>query len=936
MTQLSWHPEFNNKKLLLSIVLFIISTQLFSQLRAPADFYHYRNAQLNTEAELFWKDKNDDESGYVIEQKYDGDSWTVAAALPENTTHYTISSLDPARSIEFRIKAVKEDQNSTYTGPLRLVGTSASLEVYPEVPGIRDPVDTTVNGKTFGIIQDQCPAEPDKGKATRISTFYRVQVRTLFGDFKESPVYETRPQIRNNFPQNDPRHSGGHRPYGYQNYGPSSTDKSKKMHSRHWTNFDASENVVVRVTLKGSGNFSGPIKMSDLKIYPLPIELSQASDSVIEMTLAPGPDYTTHYRVGINRRAWSLEGGRGENTTEAPLLIFINPIHIAPASAPENSIKEFNNGSLVVFGPGIHLPNNNYRFFGAGGNATCRELYAPGDAYLHYGFIFNNSYGMKVWGRAIYSDELFDVYLSSKDYDWSDPDRTPWAHLDCTAGNPWGKDPQWEGRAGFYYFSTSPTIFEGFTNIGTRMGVVNNGGNAELLNHKDVGYGGSTYQGGYTGHIKYKGCLLVNDDDITYTHADFEMDHCTSFNLRNGPSFQFGWAVNIMPDARGHITNHIALSSDRASGIGYGKNHGVFNSRLKLGDLKYHYGGTWENMDVYGEENIVFHIRIWDESDEANKTSYFGDKVFRSINIHKKARNRNKIWGDQDETSNLKSFIHFLHFDSLVIEGKQIINIDDGNHFEYNEAALLHTITFFSLPPEATVPKPGLAPVGEEISLTSEKFQKMIGPDLVLPASYGPLCANMNNAFNFELVDAGDGYVALKTPYGYYVKADPERYGYIYCIPDEIRGDPDIKDITEEAKFIWKDLDDHQFALYSKSMKRYVRVEGNCGPELPLYAASAEIGEAETFSRSPLDTEESLYHSQQINIFPNPAHQELNIDGLKINQRLDLLSVDGKFLGSYDSNGSTMKLDLKHLLPGIYLLRLVSGNDLTTIQFLVE
>ena len=41
-------------------------------------------------------------------------------------------------------------------------------------------------------------------------------------------------------------------------------------------------------------------------------------------------DYTKHYRVAVNRRAWSESGltaYRGETTIEAPLFIFVNPFY---------------------------------------------------------------------------------------------------------------------------------------------------------------------------------------------------------------------------------------------------------------------------------------------------------------------------------------------------------------------------------------------------------------------------------------------------------------------------------------------------------------------------------------------------------------------------------------------------------------------------------
>ena len=165
-------------------------------------------------------------------------------------------------------------------------------------------------------------------------------------------------------------------------------------------------------------------------------------------------------------------------------LFFVNPIQIAPGSAPEDEIKEFNNGQLVVYGPGIHLPNNKYRFWGPGENESLRELYAPGDAYIHGGFVFKQkSYAIKVWGRAIYSDEMFDLYLSSTEYDYSVSGRTPWSNISNLQGTAFSVgNYYWEARVLFLNQTATPSSLVGFTNIGGRMGpTVSNAGNMELL-----------------------------------------------------------------------------------------------------------------------------------------------------------------------------------------------------------------------------------------------------------------------------------------------------------------------------------------------------------------------------------------------------------------------------------------------------------------------
>ncbi len=917
---------FMKKTVLFCIVAYMLGIHfLHAQvLNAPSKLHYFRNAPAYTTATLFWQDNSTSETGYVIEQSLDGQTWTTAAALAANTTSHDLVT-DAVQTTLYRIKAI-DATDQAISETVRLVGTGSPLEVYPEVPGIRTPKDTTVNGITFSMLQDQCPANPALGKATRISTVFSVQVRPAASEtFLSSPVYQTSPQIRNHLPQNDPAHTGGHRPYGYALYGPTSTIPARTLHTKHWTNFDASENVVVRIKLTPNAQLPSPINMADVEIAPSPLNVQQIDATTLDVTLPPGQEFTRHYRIAINQKAWVRLSGRSENTIEAPLYIFINPVKPAPASAPTHEIKEFKNGQLVVFGPGIHLPNPKYQFLGEGANATCREMYAPGDSYLHYGFIFNNKgYNLTVWGRALYSDEMFAIYLDAEGYNWMSTTRTPWATQDCTHGNVWNLDLPWEARGSFHGKSPEPTVFEGFTNIGGRMGFLSSGGNGKLIGFKDVGYGGGTYQsGGSVGGFKviYDGCLLANDDDVTYCHHDYTMNHCTTFNLFNGPSFQYGWETSGERDARGKIYNHTAWSSDRNPGKALGQNHGVFNLRFRLGKLNYHSGGIWENFDLWGQENIVFNLRIRDENEPdgaLNHASIFSDQIYRNFTIRKHARNNNVLWGEKNSTKNQVSYLRFLHFDNVTIEGNRLDSITDGKYFDYNEGLLLHTVTFFTMPASIAAPTPGTAPIGRTIQL-SHQNSRYIQTDSRLPYSLSPLCANATNAaLGFKIVDAGDGYIALLAQNGYYVKADAKRYGYIYTEPDRLRNDPDTKTITDNAKFIWTDRGNNAFTLYSKALGLYLRVEKGSGPNMPLYAASDQIGTAETFQWTA---------TADIALLPNRVEVEnyATQQGIQVTPATD---TDGnQQIGA--SAGNYLTFNVNVLKKGFYILsyRVASGSS---------
>ncbi|MCM2678099.1 RICIN domain-containing protein [Echinimonas agarilytica] len=837
------------------------SPSLSAYASAPSDVYYYNPAP-HDYIELHWVDNSQDEIEFKIQRLNEDDSsWKDIESVPANRTSWSQTGYNRDLTKNLRVVAVTLSGNKASV-PVRLVGTKDTLEVYQEVPGIRAPKTYTkksvTSGQniTFSELQDQTPADPSQGKATRVSTFFDIKVKEADSNdaFLSSPTYETRPQIRNFLAQDEPEHSGSHKPYGYSNYGPNANNPGRTVHQKHWTNFESTRNVTVQVQLLNSAALSGPINMSDVEIHPAPLSMTLVDNNTLEIELPGSSDVARHYRVSMNRSAWDDEvTGRAGTIIESPLFIFVNPVHQAPASAPEGQIKEFENGALVAIGAGIHLPNSRYQHYGPDANEQAREVYAPGDAYLHYGiFIKNPIADMKLWGRAIYSDEMFIVYDdTSTGYTGSDETRTPWARTRAIANNPWGiEDRYWSTHFYVEGNNASKVTFEGFTNIGGRMATAFKSSTAELLNHKDVGYGGGTYQAGSGESIVYRGNLLTNDDDITYIHETYTMEQNTSFNEHNGPSFQFGWSVNTKA-AQSKTYNHTVWSSNRRDETTFGKNHGVFNSRLQLGQLEQHLGGHFENFEFWGKEVILFNLQLWNDrqGDLTGLTSLLSDKTFKDFEIHETPYLPSVIKGIEDKTTDNVGYVRFFHFDNVKFEGTPLKNLNDRGLFEYNEYVLPHTFTFFSLPDAIAQPLAGNAPVGQTIQFKANVNGKFVQADESLPVSLSPLTANEAAASQgFEVVDAGNGYIALRAANGYYVKADPNRYGYVYTQPDLVRGDTDTQEITDEAKFVWVDVDASNFALWSKSMGLYVKAEAHSGPARPLYAAASRIGSWEQFS----------------------------------------------------------------------------------------
>ncbi|RDV26081.1 hypothetical protein DXV75_08355 [Alteromonas aestuariivivens] len=875
------------------------------------DKLYFKSTAPYDQLTVYWHDRSVNEDGFIVESSLDGSSdWQQIGQAVADETMAVIAEFDRQQTQYIRVRATRGEFVSEDAETLRIVGTADTLEVYPEVADIssgrtmtvaKDVYDDDGNlvnrNITFPIMQYQTPIDPSQGQATRVSTYFKVEVLSDEGEVLSSPVYETRPQIRNFLAQNDVRHTKkdnglpGHRPYQYAYYGPQEGVSGSSLHSKHWTNFDAAEDVTVRVTLDPA---HGVVDMGDLEIHPAPLGITAVDEQTFDVRLPGATDYTRHYRIAVNRKAWSespLTEYRGSTTIEAPLFVFVNPMHVAPASAPEGEIREFNDGELVVYGPGIHLPDPNYQFLGdqpglipeedggIQGNATARELYVPGDAYLHYGFLFyNNSYPVKVWGRGIYSDEMFNLYTDDEGdeygYVWSDRARSQWSHLDSIEGNPWGLTHAWETHVWFKgKYSAQPSVFQGLTNIGGRMGIVVDGANSKIVNHKDVGYGGSTYQT-FGSRAHYVGNLLTNDDDITYAHEDYLMEYNTSYNMHNGPSFQFGWGSFNIPDITATVTNHTVWSSDRRNAAEgkYGDNHGVFNSRFDVEGLTNHSGGVFEDFDFYGRESLIFNINI-EQSDSIStpdKIAVFGDKTFRNFTIREASYVKERLLTQQGMSDGRAAYIRFIHFDNLVIEDQAINDIDMfGQYFDYNEGLVLPTLTLFSMPESVTAPESSSAPIGQYIAMQASNGA-YVHSDESVPVGLSPAMANGTAEDpGFIVTDAGDGFIALRDASGYYLKVDAGRYGYLHAEPDSRRGDEDDKDITENAKFIWVDNGDGTVSLYSKATGLFVRIEMSATAEAPLYAASSQVSDAEKF----VVTE----HTGDVPVFESPLLTEVDV-----------------------------------------------------------
>ena len=67
---------------------------------------------------------------------------------------------------------------------------------------------------------------------------------------------------------------------------------------------------------------------------------------------------------------------------------------------------------------------------------------------------------------------------------------------------------------------------------------------------------------------------------------------------------------------------------------------------------------------------------------------------------------------------------------------------------------------------------------------------------------------------------------------------------------------------------------------------------------------------------------------EELKVFPNPVHNQINIDiGKPLDVELQLYSVHGALILTGKANGPFTSLDVAWLTPGMYLLRITSKGE---------
>jgi hypothetical protein len=80
--------------------------------------------------------------------------------------------------------------------------------------------------------------------------------------------------------------------------------------------------------------------------------------------------------------------------------------------------------------------------------------------------------------------------------------------------------------------------------------------------------------------------------------------------------------------------------------------------------------------------------------------------------------------------------------------------------------------------------------------------------------------------------------------------------------------------------------------------------------------------------------------TEEISIYPNPARNILNITGLGTGKifTIQLLDINGRLMQteSWDDNGSELQLNIAKLVPGVYFVKVGSGEEVRTVEKVVK
>ena len=216
-------------------------------------------------------------------------------------------------------------------------------------------------------------------------------------------------------------------------------------------------------------------------------------------------------------------------------------------------------------------------------------------------------------------------------------------------------------------------------------------------------------------------------------------------------------------------------------------------------------------------------------------------------------------------------------------------------------------------------------PYGRTIKLSAHNGQYVaIGPN----EGNSPLRANNGEFQQFEVVNAGNGYVALRAQNGKLVSARLDETGM------PLRASrAGVFDIWE--RFQWASLPNGQCALTAHN-GLYVSARLNEGG-LPVRASGTSLDIWEKFTFELVDGARDAIRETTVGkgiaIYPNPAKSRLNVEGLKVGDQLTLFDQYGKQVFTKMATQSGEAMHIEGMPGGVYFLKV---NDKIPMKFVKQ
>lgn len=328
------------------------------------------------------------------------------------------------------------------------------------------------------------------------------------------------------------------------------------------------------------------------------------------------------------------------NDAQNPLFIFANPLEESPQTSRADDV--------MYFGPGVHdvgvleIP------------AEIREVYLAGGAYVKGAIKSGLKHdGLIIRGRGILSSEIFPkIYNNQRNIvpDWKDL-------------NPHN----------IYLGDASGTdiLVEGITLIdGPMYALIVRQKNSVVRNVKCMGWYYNTDGVSMGDNGLIEDCFFrCNDDAVKVYNTGAVIRRCVFWQNDNGAPFQISW--NLRSDNHSfHVYDCDVVYCEHSQDA---NNRAIFNAihggEGRLSDY------LFENIRIEGDVFRLFKLTI--QTSPSDGDEGFGSLsglVFRNIDLEGQCFYPNEIWGHDSSHG-----IFDVTFENLTINGKEILNADDGN-----------------------------------------------------------------------------------------------------------------------------------------------------------------------------------------------------------------------------------------------------------------